>query len=109
MACRIDCFHLCLLYSAWYWVVEGIAESNMQPTPPKSKKPGYRRPFYDAGKKTSAEIVSEARSTVKVLETSRPYTPIENNRRLFGSAYRPSDGRPPSVFRYNQCCLIGQH
>jgi len=70
----------------------------MQPTPPKSKKPGYRRPFYDAGRKTSAEIVSEARNTVKVIETSRPYTPVENNRRLFGSAYRPSDGRPPSVF-----------
>ena len=72
----------------------------MQPTPPKSRKPGYRRPFYDAGKKTSAEIVSEARNTMKILETSRPYTPIESTRRLFGNSSRTPDGRPPSVFRY---------
>lgn len=72
----------------------------MQPTPPKSKKPVYRRPFYDAGKKTSAEIVSEARTTMRVLETSRPFTPIEANRRLFGNSSRSSEGRPPSAFRF---------
>jgi len=96
---RVDSWIFLTIIFTWYWIAEDIAEFNMQPTPPKSKKPGYRRPFYDAGRKTSAEIVSEARNTVKVIETSRPYTPVENNRRLFGSAYRPSDGRPPSVFR----------
>ncbi|XP_065056881.1 armadillo repeat-containing protein 2-like [Rhopilema esculentum] len=70
----------------------------MQPTPPKSRKPQYRRPFYDAGKKTSAEIVSEARNSMKPLETSRPFTPLDTSRRLFGNQSRPAEGRPPSAF-----------
>eukprot|EP00794_Sanderia_malayensis_P021357 gene21357-23433_t len=69
----------------------------MQPTPPKSKKPQYKRPFYDAGKKTSAEIIAEARRTVRPVEAARPFTPSEPKRSLFGAA-RPSEGRPPSAF-----------
>eukprot|EP00112_Aurelia_sp_Birch-Aquarium-sp1_P010524 Seg2241.12 transcript_id=Seg2241.12/GoldUCD/mRNA.D3Y31 product="hypothetical protein" protein_id=Seg2241.12/GoldUCD/D3Y31 len=73
----------------------------MQPTPPKSRKPQYRRPFYDAGKKTSAEIVAEARSSMQPVETSRPFTPAETNRRLFGTdTSRTTEGRPPSAFRF---------
>ena len=72
----------------------------MQPTPPKSKKPLYQRPFYDAGKKTSAEIISEARTSVKPLEASRPFTPAEPKRSLFGAnPARNPEGRPPSAFR----------
>ncbi len=70
----------------------------MQPTPPKTKKPQYKRPFYDPGKKTSAEIIAEARKTVKPLDAARPFTPAEPQRSLFGGA-RPTEGRPPSAFR----------
>ncbi len=77
----------------------------MQPTPPKSKKPQYQRPFYDAGKKTSAEIISEARKSVKPIDAARPFTPADSKRSLFG-ATRSSEGRPPSAFRYTNDIIL---
>uniref|UniRef100_A0A671NVK1 Armadillo repeat-containing protein 2-like n=1 Tax=Sinocyclocheilus anshuiensis TaxID=1608454 RepID=A0A671NVK1_9TELE len=48
---------------------------------------------------TSAEIVSEARRSLRALATQRPFTPQEKHRQLFGeSSSRARDGRPPSAF-----------
>ena len=71
----------------------------MEPTPPKNNrnKRFVNRPFYEPAKKTSAEIISEARSTVRVLDTKRPETPLDvGNRTLFG---KHRDGRPTSAVR----------
>ncbi|XP_063078202.1 armadillo repeat-containing protein 2 [Engraulis encrasicolus] len=68
-----------------------------------------RRPFYRAGAgtatspgavpKTSAEIVQEARQSLRTLCTRRPFTPREEQRQLFGEgSSRPRDARPPSSF-----------
>ncbi|XP_056150414.1 armadillo repeat-containing protein 2 [Lampris incognitus] len=53
-----------------------------------------------ASKRTSAEIVSEARQYLRTLHTQRPFTPRDGHRHLFGesSAHVNSDGRPPSTF-----------
>lgn len=51
-------------------------------------------------RQTSAEIVSEARRSLRTLTTQRPFTPQEQHRQLFGeSSSRAHDGRPPSAFR----------
>uniref|UniRef100_A0A667WWA8 Uncharacterized protein n=1 Tax=Myripristis murdjan TaxID=586833 RepID=A0A667WWA8_9TELE len=52
-------------------------------------------------RKTSAEIVSEARQSLRTLCTQRPFTPKDGHRQLFGgSSVRANhDGRPPSTFR----------
>ncbi|XP_067273748.1 armadillo repeat-containing protein 2 isoform X3 [Pseudorasbora parva] len=56
-------------------------------------------------KQTSAEIVSEARRSLRTLATQRPFTPQEKHRKLFGeSSSRAHDGRPPSAFS-----LHGRH
>lgn len=58
------------------------------------------RPFYETGAQTSANIVSEARSSLRSLETKRPFTPVESKRTLFRSSpSRTYEGRPPSAFR----------
>ncbi|KAA0708520.1 Armadillo repeat-containing protein 2 [Triplophysa tibetana] len=50
-------------------------------------------------RQTSAEIVSEARRSLRTLATQRPFTPQEQHRQLFGeSSSRARDGRPPSAF-----------
>uniref|UniRef100_A0A8C1C196 Armadillo repeat containing 2 n=1 Tax=Cyprinus carpio carpio TaxID=630221 RepID=A0A8C1C196_CYPCA len=50
-------------------------------------------------RQTSAEIVSEARRSLRTLATQRPFTPQEKHRQLFGeSSSRALDGRPPSAF-----------
>ncbi|XP_043075220.1 armadillo repeat-containing protein 2 isoform X2 [Puntigrus tetrazona] len=50
-------------------------------------------------RQTSAEIVSEARRSLRTLATQRPFTPQEKHRQLFGeSSSRAHDGRPPSAF-----------
>ncbi|XP_077076225.1 armadillo repeat-containing protein 2 isoform X1 [Siphateles boraxobius] len=60
--------------------------------------PGLRR-------QTSAEIVSEARRSLRTLATQRPFTPQEKHRQLFGeSSSRAHEGRPPSAFS-----LHGRH
>ncbi|XP_076611914.1 armadillo repeat-containing protein 2 [Chaetodon auriga] len=50
--------------------------------------------------KTSAEIVSEARQSLRVQSTQRPFTPRDGHRQLFGksSAGADRDNRPPSSF-----------
>lgn len=54
-------------------------------------------------RKTSAEIVSEARNSllatgsVKLVSTRRPITPNVNKRQLYSSDGHPA-GRPPSAF-----------
>lgn len=50
--------------------------------------------------KTSAEIVSEVRQSLRVQSTQRPFTPRDGPRQLFGkSSVRASaDNRPPSAF-----------
>jgi len=76
--------------------------------------PFYAPPPYI--KKTSAEIISEARASIihenegirlestrmaasiRPVNTKRPFTPRERQRTLFGAAHK-STGRPPSSFR----------
>lgn len=57
-------------------------------------------PRYNALRRTSAEIVSEARQSLRVQSTQRPFTPRDGHRQLFGqdSARAGRDNRPPSTF-----------
>ncbi|XP_060093904.1 armadillo repeat-containing protein 2 [Heteronotia binoei] len=49
--------------------------------------------------KTSAEIINEARNALRTLRTRRPFTPREEQRKLFGStSSRTPENRPPSSF-----------
>ncbi|XP_051020270.1 armadillo repeat-containing protein 2 [Acomys russatus] len=49
--------------------------------------------------KTSAEIISEARNDLRSVRTQRPFTPREDQRKLFGPASsRTPENRPPSSF-----------
>lgn len=67
--------------------------SLMDLQPEKSERVFIRR-------QTSAEIVSEARRSLRTIATQRPFTPQEKHRQLFGeSSSRARDGRPPSAFR----------
>uniref|UniRef100_A0A4W3J1A6 Armadillo repeat containing 2 n=1 Tax=Callorhinchus milii TaxID=7868 RepID=A0A4W3J1A6_CALMI len=48
-------------------------------------------------RKTSAEIISEARSSLRILKTQRPFTPKDDQRKLFGpTSSRTPENRPPS-------------
>ncbi|XP_052739107.1 armadillo repeat-containing protein 2 [Bicyclus anynana] len=74
----------------------------------------YGAPFYAAPRrKTSAEIISEARAAISAemsslasgvggalrpLRTRRPFTPREPQRTLFTENARKKDARPPSAF-----------
>ncbi|KAM8998878.1 armadillo repeat-containing protein 2 [Sarcophilus harrisii] len=59
--------------------------------------PFYRRSL--SKQKTSAEIISEARNALRTVRTQRPFTPREDQRKLFGPASsRTADNRPPSSF-----------
>ncbi|KAJ8275226.1 hypothetical protein COCON_G00098510 [Conger conger] len=66
------------------------------------KKCDKREPFYLSPcpkSKTSAEIINEARRSLRVVSTRRPFTPKDDQRHLFGqSSSRTADGRPPSAF-----------
>uniref|UniRef100_A0ABM5G942 Armadillo repeat-containing protein 2 isoform X2 n=1 Tax=Pogona vitticeps TaxID=103695 RepID=A0ABM5G942_9SAUR len=72
----------------------------MQPS--KNKKADYLETFCrpsSAVQKTSAEIINEARNTLRTLRTQRPFTPREEQRKLFGSgSSRAPENRPPSTF-----------
>ncbi|XP_048793584.1 armadillo repeat-containing protein 2 isoform X2 [Lagopus muta] len=60
-------------------------------------EPFYRLPV--SKQKTSSEIINEARSVLRTLRTQRPFTPAEDQRKLFGSgSSRAPQNRPPSVF-----------
>ncbi|TKS75587.1 Armadillo repeat-containing protein 2 [Collichthys lucidus] len=57
-------------------------------------------PRRSSVRKTSAEIVSEARQSLRVPSTQRPFTPRDGHRQLFGnsSVRADRDNRPPSTF-----------
>nr|XP_058163223.1 armadillo repeat-containing protein 2 isoform X2 [Dasypus novemcinctus] len=69
---------------------------------PNDKKLEKLDPFYHSSvskQKTSAEIISEARNALRIVRTQRPFTPREDQRKLFGPASsRTSENRPPSSF-----------
>ncbi|NXT79962.1 ARMC2 protein, partial [Zapornia atra] len=49
--------------------------------------------------KTSSEIINEARNVLQTVRTRRPFTPTEDQRKLFGcGSSRAPQNRPPSVF-----------
>uniref|UniRef100_A0A8C8S6F6 Armadillo repeat containing 2 n=1 Tax=Pelusios castaneus TaxID=367368 RepID=A0A8C8S6F6_9SAUR len=68
----------------------------------KNKNGEKTEPFYRpsvAKQKTSAEIINEARNALRTLRTQRPFTPRDEQRKLFGSASsRTPENRPPSTF-----------
>ncbi|XP_032194767.1 armadillo repeat-containing protein 2 isoform X2 [Mustela erminea] len=69
---------------------------------PNDKKLEKLDPFYRPSmskQKTSAEIISEARNALRTVGTQRPFTPREDQRKLFGPASsRTPENRPPSSF-----------
>ncbi|KAF7649712.1 hypothetical protein LDENG_00137300 [Lucifuga dentata] len=61
------------------------------------------RPFVprrNTVRKTSAEIVNEARQSLRTISTQRPFTPKDGGRQLFGksSVHASRESRPPSTF-----------
>ncbi|XP_075354630.1 armadillo repeat-containing protein 2 isoform X2 [Mycteria americana] len=68
----------------------------------KNKNMEKAEPFYRLlvpKQKTSSEIINEARNVLRTLRTQRPFTPTEDQRKLFGSgSSRAPQTRPPSVF-----------
>lgn len=88
-------------FHRWKDVAE-LFQALMDPTPAQKSRRGEKtssRPFYATDGQTSANIISEARSSLRPLDTKRPFTPVESNRTLFrGSAVKPYEGRPPSAF-----------
>ncbi|NXU23583.1 ARMC2 protein, partial [Thalassarche chlororhynchos] len=68
----------------------------------KNKNTEEAEPFYRLSvpkQKTSSEIIKEARNVLRTLRTRRPFTPTEDQRKLFGSgSLRAPQNRPPSVF-----------
>ncbi|XP_066557449.1 armadillo repeat-containing protein 2 [Amia ocellicauda] len=66
------------------------------------KKADKNEPFYlspSPRKKTSAEIINEARRSLRTIKTQRPFTPRNDQRQLFGpSSSRSIEQRPPSAF-----------
>ncbi|XP_074779406.1 armadillo repeat-containing protein 2 isoform X1 [Athene noctua] len=68
----------------------------------KNKTTKNAEPFYRLSvpkQKTSSEIINEARNALRTLRTRRPFTPAEDQRKLFGSgSSRAPQNRPPSVF-----------
>ncbi|KAK1212679.1 ARMC2 protein, partial [Pygoscelis papua] len=68
----------------------------------KNKNTDKAEPFYRLSvpkQKTSSEIINEARNVLRTLRTRRPFTPREDQRKLFGSgSTQAPQNRPPSVF-----------
>ncbi|XP_009977640.1 PREDICTED: armadillo repeat-containing protein 2-like, partial [Tauraco erythrolophus] len=68
----------------------------------ENKNTEKAEPFYRLSvpkRKTSSEIINEARNVLRTLRTRRPFTPTEDQRKLFGSgSSRAPQNRPPSVF-----------
>ena len=67
--------------------------------------------FYESisDRKTSVDIISEVCHSVRaLLSTTRPYTPAQQRRHLFGTDGTPSASRnrPPSTFRYQSLLLL---
>lgn len=55
-------------------------------------------------RKTSLEIINEARASIKAVKTKRPFTPLERNRQLFGhnerTAWSPGSSRLKYYFLF---------
>ncbi|XP_058276044.1 armadillo repeat-containing protein 2 isoform X3 [Hirundo rustica] len=70
----------------------------------KSENRRKAEPFYwlsAAKPKTSSEIVNEARDALRTVKTQRPFTPTDEQRKLFGSqSSRFCQSRSPSVFSF---------
>ncbi|XP_078502984.1 armadillo repeat-containing protein 2 isoform X2 [Lissotriton helveticus] len=70
--------------------------------PSKDKKAEKLIPFFKPPvpkQKTSAEIITEARNALRTIKTQRPFTPRDEQRKLFGPASsRTPENRPPSTF-----------
>lgn len=70
--------------------------------PSKDKKAEKLVPFFKPPvpkQKTSAEIITEARNALRTIKTQRPFTPRDEQRKLFGPASsRTPENRPPSTF-----------
>ncbi|NWT09335.1 ARMC2 protein, partial [Vireo altiloquus] len=71
----------------------------------QASKTGNRKkpePFYwlsVSKPETSSEIVNEARNALRTIRTQRPFTPADEQRKLFGSrSSRCPQNRPASVF-----------
>ncbi|NXG61678.1 ARMC2 protein, partial [Hemiprocne comata] len=71
----------------------------------RGMQPSKAEPFYSLSmpkQKTNSEIINEARNFLRTLRTQRPFTPIEDQRRLFGSGFSGApQNRPPSVFSFD--------
>uniref|UniRef100_A0A3P9NCK0 Uncharacterized protein n=1 Tax=Poecilia reticulata TaxID=8081 RepID=A0A3P9NCK0_POERE len=65
-------------------------------------------PRRNSLRKSCADIVREARQSLRVQSTQRPFTPRDGPRRLFGAnSVRGDHGsRPPSAFRKSLPLLI---
>ena len=82
----------------------------MDPSPPKKPKD---LPFYETPDhvRTSARIISDAKNALvrtnpRSIQTKRPVTPQESQRKLFGEqSVRDPQARPPSAFRYTSIKL----
>ncbi|XP_043921248.1 armadillo repeat-containing protein 2 isoform X2 [Protopterus annectens] len=74
---------------------------------PKEKRMDKSEPFFmpcAPKRKMSSEIISEARHSLRILKTQRPFTPREDQRKLFGtSSSRTPENRPPSAFSLHAC------
>ncbi|XP_069462647.1 armadillo repeat-containing protein 2 [Ambystoma mexicanum] len=68
----------------------------------KDRKAEKLVPFFKppmSKPRTSAEIISEARNALRTIRTQRPFTPRDEQRKLFGPASsRAPEHRPPSSF-----------
>ncbi|KAM4042522.1 armadillo repeat-containing protein 2 isoform 2-T4 [Anomaloglossus baeobatrachus] len=68
----------------------------------KRSDPFYKPP--NSAQKTSAEIINEARNSLRTLKTKRPFTPREDQRKLFPALSSSTpDSRPPSSFSLHSC------
>eukprot|EP00050_Salpingoeca_kvevrii_P011803 m.18019 g.18019 ORF g.18019 m.18019 type:complete len:838 (-) comp3638_c0_seq1:199-2712(-) len=64
-----------------------------------------QQPFYEApalsGQDAAQRVVQDVRASVRSLATSRPFTPADTSRGLFGASGRPASGptaRPTSAY-----------
>ncbi len=68
----------------------------------RKKKRDLPVPFYVQQDHTEAiheRVVGETRAAVRALQTSRPFTPLDRTRGLFGASgsANPADSRPTSA------------
>ncbi|KAM9316634.1 armadillo repeat-containing protein 2 [Gastrophryne carolinensis] len=82
------------------FIIDGLQNNNtktMRSAGDRKTDPFYKPP--PSVQKTSAEIINEARNSLRTLRTQRPFTPREDQRKLFGPlSSRTPDNRPPSAF-----------